>query len=126
MRTLSAPIHASLFDPHGGEGSSLARGCRENWLRRAIRQPARLQLLDGPVAELDRDPAGVQEVELLLLVVKMAPGRKAGRQDDCVYSERRYPQRRPYLAEAGALAEVVEPLLSSHAETQSVLEEIRV
>ncbi len=40
-------------------------------------EAARPELLRGAVAELDRDAAGVDEVELLLLVVEVAAGRVA-------------------------------------------------
>ena len=70
--------------------------------------PPGLQLLHGAVAELDRDPPGVDEVELLLLVVEVVVGGVAGRQDDRVDAEGGHPQRRADLAEAGPLPEVVE------------------
>jgi len=68
--------------------------------------------------QLELDGAGVDEVELLLLVVQVAPGRVARRQDEGVDAERGDPERAADLAEAGAVAERVEmsdrPSLARH------------
>src|SRR5687768_2121965 len=60
------------------------------------------------VAELDLDFAGVDEVELLLLVVVVEPGLDLRRQDDGVDAQLLHIQRAANLAEPVALTEAVE------------------
>src|SRR4051794_27698799 len=65
---------AHIFDlPHGGGIHA--------------REAARAELVLGVVVHADRDPAAVHEVELLLLLVEVAPGLEARRDLDRVDAE---------------------------------------
>jgi hypothetical protein len=64
--------------------------------------------VSGAVAELDRDATAVEEVELLLLLVEVAAGLEAGWDGDRVGAEGGDAEPLADLAEAVALAKVVE------------------
>src|SRR5271169_263456 len=72
------------------------------------RERSLLQALDRSVAELHLHHAPVHEVELLLNVVVVKGRFDTGRDHDRVDSEGRYVEALAHLAEAGAVAEVVE------------------
>ena len=61
------------------------------------------------VAQRERDPARVDEVELLLALVEVAPAAVAGRHHDRVHAEGRHAELLAHLAEAPALAHRVDP-----------------
>jgi hypothetical protein len=75
--------------------------------RRGIhaREPARAEHVLRLVVHPDRDPAAVHEVELLLLVVVVAPGGVSRRNLDRVHAECGHAQLAPHLAEARPVAE---------------------
>jgi hypothetical protein len=71
------------------------------------RQATLSELMGAAVAEPHLDPAAVDEVELLLLVVVVAAGLPPGREDDRVHAERGHPELSADLLEAVIAAERV-------------------
>src|SRR5215207_5364783 len=72
------------------------------------REPTRAEHVLGLVVHADRDPAAVHEVELLLLLVEVAPGLEAGRDLDRVHAEGGDAEGAPDLAETGPVRQRVD------------------
>src|SRR5215210_1515547 len=72
------------------------------------RQAPGSELVLAVVVEADPDPPAVHEVELLLLLVEVAPGLEVRRHLDPVDPEGGHAELTPYLPEARALAERVD------------------
>jgi hypothetical protein len=72
------------------------------------REAAAAELVALAVVEDELKLALVDEVELLLLVVKVTAGLDSGRKHHRVHAEGGHAERRPDLAEAGTLAQVVQ------------------
>src|SRR5581483_10657784 len=75
--------------------------------RLAVEEPARPELA-ALAFDLDDDSPGMDEVELVLLVVVVREALMPRWKHEAVDAERRDSERLPHLPETGALAELVE------------------